>query len=52
MNRGGLLTSDTQEPSPGLNVLMLPVKLAQVKSSMMTDELLGRPAPVPVPWSK
>lgn len=45
------LTSDTQESSPGLKVLIVPTKFFQVKSCMFTDELLGRGGPV-VAWLK
>lgn len=41
------LTSVTQEPSPGLNELTVPVMLAQVKFSMLTVELFGLPIVVP-----
>jgi hypothetical protein len=39
--------SVTQLPSPGLNVLIVPVKFVHVKSFMTTVELFGLPTTVP-----
>jgi len=46
------LTFVTHDPSPGEKVLMVPVKLLQVKSRMFTDELVGRFLPSLEAWLK
>lgn len=38
-----LLTSEAQEPSPGMYELMEPLQFSQVKSSIMTAVSVGRP---------
>jgi hypothetical protein len=45
------LTLVRQEPSPGLKLLMSPVKLPKVKSRSSTLELFGRSALPAFPWS-
>lgn len=44
-------TSVTHDPSPGLKVLTVPAKFSHVKFSILTEELLGRSAPL-LFWSK
>lgn len=46
-----LLTVVRQLPSPGLSLLMSPVKLAKVKFRSSTLELFGRSAAPELPWS-
>lgn len=46
----GRPTSEAQDPSPGLNWLMVPVQLAHVKSSIFTVALFGRPVVAPFPF--
>jgi hypothetical protein len=39
---------DAQEPSPGLKVLIVPVKFSQVKSCILTELLFGLPVTDPL----